>query len=93
MVQLMKDTPSRSGALIDNTVMLAMSNMRTGNHEFDRVPAVLAGSVGGYFATGRSISTTSPNNGAIIAVANAVGVPTDTFGDAQYGGELSDLRA
>jgi hypothetical protein len=32
------------------------------------------------------------NNGILIALANALGVPTETFGNAAYGGELSVLR-
>jgi hypothetical protein len=48
--------------------------------------------MGGYFATGRSLSVNTPNNGVLIALANSVGVPTTTFGDASYGGELTELR-
>lgn len=93
LIQMLKDTTDAGGAsLFDSTVMLAMTNMRTGMHETDRVPAVLAGSMGGYFATGRSLNLTAPNNGVLIALANAVGVPTETFGDSSYGGELTELR-
>ena len=93
LIQMLKDTPDAGGnTLFDGTGLLAMSNMRTGNHETDRVPAILAGSMGGYFATGRSLSVDVPNNRVLIALANAMGVPTETFGDAQYGGELTELR-
>lgn len=93
LIQMLKDTQDLNGAsLFDSTVMVAMTNMRTGMHETDRVPAILAGSMGGYFSTGRSLRVTSPNNGLLIALANAVGVPTDTFGDASYGGEMTELR-
>jgi hypothetical protein len=92
MIQLTKDTPDGGGTLLDSTAILAMNNMRTGNHETDRVPAILAGNMGGYFATGRSLSVNTPNNGVLIALANSVGVPTTTFGDASYGGELTELR-
>lgn len=93
MIQLLKDTPDATGTLFDSSVVLAMNNMRTGNHEFNKVPAILAGSMGGYFGTGRSISTNAYNNGVLIALANAMGVPTDTFGSSKYGGELTDLKA
>jgi hypothetical protein len=93
LIQMMKDTTDvGGGSLFDSTVLLAMTNMRTGMHETDRVPAVLAGSMGGYFATGRSLNLTAPNNGVLIALANAVGVPTETFGESSYGGELTELR-
>ena len=82
--------------LLDNSVLVAMNNMRTGIHETRNVPVVMAGSCGGYFATGRSLtlpSNTAHNNGLLIAVANALGVPTQTFGYASYGGELAGLKA
>jgi hypothetical protein len=82
-----------AGTMLDNTAVLAMSNMRTGSGEITGVPAILAGSCGGYFQTGRSLSlTNTPNNGVLIALANAMGVPTTTFGDAIYGGELTVLK-
>lgn len=93
MIQLMKDTPDPTGAVFDSSVLLAMNNMRTGNHETNPVPAILAGSMGGYFATGRSLATDVPNNAVLVSLANAMGIPTETFGNAEYGGELSDLRA
>lgn len=33
-----------------------------------------------------------PHNGLLVALANAVGVPMETFGDPQYGGELAGIR-
>jgi len=74
--------------------MLAMNSMRHGMHEFNNVPAMLAGNAGGYFKTGRSIKLpdNTANNGILIALANALGIPTQTFGHAAYGGELSVLR-
>lgn len=93
MIQLLKDNSDPTGPVFENTVLLAMNNMRTGNHEFDAVPAVLAGRMGGYFATGRSLRTTVPNNAVLVSIANAMGIPTETFGAPEYGGELSDLRA
>lgn len=91
-VKLLNDTQDSNGRLLDSTVLVAMNNMRTGNHQTDDLPAVLAGSMGGYFKTGRSVSFDAANNGLLIAVANAVGVPTQTFGEAEYGGELAVLR-
>jgi hypothetical protein len=92
MIQLLKDARDPTGPLLDSSVMLAMSNMRTGNHETNPVPAILAGSLGGYFSTGRSLRTNIANNGVLVALANGMGVPTETFGASQYGGEFTDLR-
>ena len=85
----------KTAGLLDRGVFLAMNNMRTGIHEFDNVPAIMAGTAGGYFKTGgRSLKLPSgtANNGILIALANALGVPTTTFGHAAYGGELAVLR-
>ncbi|MES1188473.1 MAG: DUF1552 domain-containing protein [Myxococcales bacterium] len=84
----------KTAGLLDRGVMLAMNSMRHGMHEFNNVPAMLAGNAGGYFKTGRSIKLpdNTANNGILIALANALGVPTQTFGHAAYGGELAVLR-
>ena len=82
-----------AGTMLDDTALLAMSNMRTGLGETTVVPAFIAGSCGGYFKTGRSLSLAStPNNGVLIALANAMGIPTSTFGETSYGGELAVLK-
>jgi hypothetical protein len=87
-------TSMKGAGLLDRGVFLGMNNMRHGMHEFNNVPAIMAGSAGGYFKTGRSIKlpNNTANNGILVALANALGVPTETFGHAAYGGELSVLR-
>ena len=84
----------KAAGLLDRGMMLAMNSMRHGMHEFNNVPAMLAGNAGGYFKTGRSLKlpANTANNGILIALANALGVPTESFGHAAYGGELSVLR-
>jgi hypothetical protein len=81
--------------LLDRGVLLAMNSMRHGMHEYANVPALIAGNAGGYFKTGRSIALSGnpAPNGVLIALANALGVPTEGFGRAEYGGELSVLRS
>jgi Protein of unknown function (DUF1552) len=89
----LKNVTDGAGTLLNNTALLAMNSMRTGLGEVTGVPAILAGSCGGYFRTGRSLSlTNTPHNGVLIALANAMGIPTVTFGEAIYGGELAVLR-
>ncbi|MES1205929.1 MAG: DUF1552 domain-containing protein [Pseudomonadota bacterium] len=92
-ISRLKDVSDGAKTMLDSTVLLAMNNMRTGNGDYRGVPAILAGNCGGYFKTGRSLKLTStPNNGVLIALANAAGVPTTTFGETIYGGELTSLR-
>ncbi len=82
-----------AGSMLDNTAFLAMNNMRTGLGETTGVPAIMAGSCGGYFKTGRSLAlTNTPNNGVLVALANAMGFSVPTFGETMYGGELAALR-
>jgi hypothetical protein len=91
----MKTIVDPSGkSMLDNSVVVGMNNMRTGTHETTGVPVVMAGSCGGYFKTGRSLALPAgtPNNGVLVALCNAMGAPTQTFGSAAYGGELTVLR-
>ncbi len=84
----------KTSGLLDSSVFIAMNNMRTGQHEYNNVPAIMAGSCGGYFKTGRSVKlpANTAQNGILIAIANALGVPTETFGQPEYGGELAVLK-
>jgi hypothetical protein len=92
-IAAMKNVADADKTLLDNSVLVAMNNMRTGNHEYVNVPAIVAGSCGGYFKPGRSLKLTNvPNNQLLVSVANALGVPTMTFGHAAYGGELAALK-
>jgi hypothetical protein len=96
VIAQMKSVVDPSGkSMLDNSVIVGMNNMRTGTHETTGVPIVMAGSCGGYFKTGRSLALPSgtPNNGVLVALCNAMGAPTDTFGAAMYGGELAVLKA
>jgi len=95
VIAQLKSVVDPSGqTMLDNSVVLAMNNMRTGTHETTGVPVVMAGTCGGYFKTGRSLALPAgtPNNGVLVAVCNAMGAPVDTFGSAAYGGELAVLR-
>ena len=81
-------------SMLDSSVVVGMNNMRTGTHETSGVPVVMAGSCGGYFKTGRSLDLPAgtPNNAVLVALCNAMGAHTDTFGAAMYGGELAILK-
>jgi len=94
VVGSLKGVSDGAGTMLDNTAFVAMNSMRTGAvREIVGVPAIMAGSCGGYFKTGRSLSlTNTPNNGVLVALGNAMGIPTVTFGETRYGGELTALK-
>jgi Protein of unknown function (DUF1552) len=64
-----------------------------GSHSRRDMPYVLAGSCGGAFKTGRLINLGGrSHSGLLISLANAMGVPTETFGDPDFSkGPLVDL--
>jgi hypothetical protein len=45
-----------SGTLLDNTVVVWLTELATGTHDLDKMPVVMAGSCAGYFRTGRYVS-------------------------------------
>ena len=98
VIGLMKSVADPTGAtMLDSSVVVGMSNMRTGTHETTDLPFVIAGSCGGYFKLGRSIVVPSgtSNNGLLVALVNAMGAgPITTYGGtagAAYGTELLAL--
>jgi hypothetical protein len=95
LIGKLKSVREGAGTLLDNTAVLYMNNAHNGGgHSSDHIPMVLAGRCGGAFKTGRYLQYNKlPHNGVLVALANAMGVPTETFGDPAYGGELPDLRA
>jgi hypothetical protein len=97
MIGNMKSVTDMTGAsILDNSLFLAMNNMRTGTHETTAVPVVMAGSLGGYFKTGQSLALTGVNNNRLLlSVLNGFGYPLTTFGTSQYctGGPLTQLNA
>jgi hypothetical protein len=97
MIGNMKGVTDFTGvSILDNSLFLAMNNMRTGTHETTSVPVVMAGSVGGYFKTGQSLALTGVNNNRLLlSILAAFGYPLTTFGTASYctGGPLTQLNA
>ncbi len=106
LVAEMKKIPEGPGAndtMLDNTVILMANNMGNGGaHSVTSLPWVLAGRCGGYFKTGRFLkagSGSTPHNGVLVALCNAMDVPPPMmggapyFGDPRYGGELGGLKA
>ena len=98
LLDQMKAVKEGDRTMLDNSVVLyanhAGSNANV--HGPDDLPWILAGSCGGYFKTGQMIQLTetrAPVNRVLVSLCNAMGVPSETFGDADYGGELAQLRA
>ncbi len=79
--------------MLDSVACVQVHNMEHGVHPINRVPWIIAGGASGYFKKGRSLSFDGvPHNGVLVGLANALDVPTTTFGDPEYGGELVGLR-
>jgi hypothetical protein len=80
--------------LLDNSVCFWGNGLSKGNvHARRSVPFVLAGSAGGYFRTGRFLRMGGrPHGELLVSILNAMGDPTRTFGEAQWGqGPLANL--
>jgi Protein of unknown function (DUF1552) len=81
-----------SGTVLDNTVILVMSDMSEGSqHYVGSIPYVLIGSGGGFFKTGRLVTFPSqvPNNYLLTSILHAVGMPQVTgVGDPKYAGNI-----
>jgi hypothetical protein len=93
------------GTMLDNTAVLWMNELSHGkDHDFRDMPYVLAGSCGGYFKQNEYLRVSgentrgdsdAPHNKLLTTLLNAVGVPTNRFGSAEFGepGELEALKA
>ncbi len=101
LIERMKATPDVGGkTLFDGAALLYANMQRTGGgHQTDRVAWILAGNAHGYFKTGQYIQNPSgkagqsaPQNGVLTALCNAMDVPVQSYGSADYGTELAGLR-
>jgi hypothetical protein len=85
----------KAKGLLDNTVVLWTSEMGEGkDHSSDDIPMVILGSGGGHFTTGRYMNyrgqsgqyipgTTGVSHCDVLtSICNAMGIQTDTFGEA-----------
>ncbi len=87
--------PEGEGTLLDNTVVIWLSEIARGNtHSHYDAPFLLCGGAGGSWATHRYLSFTGdvPHNNLWVSLLNACGVSGTTFGDpAHCTGPLSGL--
>lgn len=80
--------PDGDGTMLDSSIVVMCSEVCDGNtHLHDDMPFVLAGGASGRISTGRLMDTGYRRHADLwVSVANAMGQPTEWFGDASGGG-------
>ncbi|MDB5388383.1 MAG: hypothetical protein JWM11_4029 [Planctomycetaceae bacterium] len=72
--------------LLDNSMILYMSSMMTGNHNNDQLPVVMVGGGGGQIKTGRVLDYRNKPNRKMcslyLSLMDKTGVRLDKFGDS-----------
>jgi hypothetical protein len=72
--------------LLDNSMILYLSSMMTGNHNNDQLPVVMLGSAGGQIKTGRVLDYLGKPNRRMcslyLSMMDKMGVRLDRFGDS-----------
>lgn len=72
--------------LLDNSMILYLSSMMTGNHDNDQLPVVMLGSGGGQIKTGRILDYLDEPNRKMcslyLSMMDKMGVRLDRFGDS-----------
>jgi hypothetical protein len=73
--------------LLDNSMILYLSSMMTGNHNNDQLPVVLLGKGGGQIKTGRVLDYLNKPNRKMcslyLSLMEKAGVHLDSFGDSK----------
>jgi len=73
--------------LLDNSMILFLSSMMTGNHDNKQLPVVLMGSGGGQIKTGRVLDYLNKPNRKMcslyLSLMDKVGVRLESFGDSK----------
>jgi len=83
-LRTLRDTPDVDGkSLLDNTLVVSWSEMRTGNHAFDNLPIQLFGGAGGRLTGNRIVRYPGySSNDLWRTLLGALGDPREHFGDA-----------
>ncbi|MCA9695179.1 MAG: DUF1552 domain-containing protein [Myxococcales bacterium] len=86
LIDRLKAVPEGSGTLFDSVVICCGSELGKGQPHYNtNVPFLLAGSCGGYFATGRHLDFAgAAHNDLLISLMHAMGVMESTFGDPAF---------
>ena len=73
--------------LLDNSMLLYMSSMMTGNHNNDQLPVVMVGRGGGQLKTGRILDYSGRPNRKMcslyLSLMEKMGVKLNEFGDSK----------
>ncbi len=73
--------------LLDNSMVLFLSSMMTGNHDNQQLPVVLLGSGGGQIKTGRALDFLNKPNRKMcslyLSLMDKAGVHLESFGDSK----------
>ena len=73
--------------LLDNSMILYMSSMMTGNHNNDQLPVIMLGKGGGQIETGRVLDYSGKPNRKMcslyMSLLEKAGVKLDSFGDSK----------
>lgn len=96
LVQKLKSVKEGSGTMLDNTLIVWGNELGVGNsHTRDNIPFLLAGRAGGSVRTGQYLSFgTRPHNDLLTSVCQAMGLSTQSFGDARFNtGPIGELFA
>jgi len=83
MLSSMAAIPEGDGTLLDNSAILATTDVSYGRtHQIDEYPILIAGSAGGRLRTGLHYRSTSNENTSLVpfTLLNALGVPVSEFG-------------
>lgn len=84
LLRKLKEIPEGEGNVLDNSVVLCASDMGYGDgHPMDHLPVIVAGRGGGAVNPGRHIEVEEqPIANLYVTMLNAVGVPTESFGNS-----------
>ena len=90
-VRILSDIPEAGGSLLDNCLVTYGSGMGNGTvHDYNDLPIVTAGGLGGKFRTGRhyKFDNKVPVANLWLTVANRAGIEVDGFADSTRALEL-----
>jgi hypothetical protein len=95
-LQMLAAVPEGEGSLLDHTAVVWLHEQsNAGTHQRVDMPVVIGGGLYGTLGAGRRIDAGGvPHNALLISLAEAMGVPTPSFGDpALSNGPLAALYA
>jgi hypothetical protein len=93
LLKRLSEIPEGNGTALDNTLVLWGNEVAVGStHAHTDLPFLMAGG-GWYFRTGRTLTyQAASHNNLLVSVLNAMGVPSQTFGNPSVcTGELPGL--